>query len=61
MWQAEGAYGRRPSTTMVHLPDYTRLIEELPDTDICVGDSLRPEQLKVARKLNGSTRRLRCN
>ena len=42
---------RWPEMRVVHLPDYTRLVEELPDTDIFVGYSLRPEQLKVARKL----------
>jgi phosphoglycerate dehydrogenase-like enzyme len=37
--------------TVVHLPDYDRLPEELPDTDIFVGYSLRAKQLKDARKL----------
>lgn len=36
---------------VVHLPDYTRLAEELPDTDIFVGYSLRPQQLKDAKRL----------
>ena len=36
---------------VVHLPDYTRLPDELPETDIFVGYSLRPEQLKAAKKL----------
>ena len=36
---------------VVHLPDYDRLPEELPDTDIFVGYSLRAKQLKDARKL----------
>jgi phosphoglycerate dehydrogenase-like enzyme len=35
----------------VHLPDYDRLPEELPDTDIFVGYSLRAAQLKNAKKL----------
>jgi phosphoglycerate dehydrogenase-like enzyme len=42
---------RWPEMNVVHLPDYTRLPEELPDTDIFVGYSLRPEQLKAATKL----------
>ncbi len=42
---------RWPEMTVVHLPDYTRLPEELPDADIFVGYSLRPEQLKHAKKL----------
>ena len=36
---------------VVHLPDYDKLPEELPDTDIFVGYSLRAKQLKDARKL----------
>lgn len=48
---ADALRERWPELNVVHLPDYSRLIEELPDTDIFVGYSLRPEQLKVARKL----------
>jgi len=48
---AEAIRRRWPEMRVVHLPDYTRLAEELPDTDIFVGYSLRPEQLKVAAKL----------
>ena len=36
---------------MVHLPDYDKLPQELPDTDIFVGYSLRAKQLQDARKL----------
>ena len=36
---------------VVHLGDYSRLMEELPDTDIFVGWSLRPQQFAAARKL----------
>jgi len=36
---------------VVHLPDYDGLPEELPDTDIFVGYSLRAKQLKDAPKL----------
>jgi phosphoglycerate dehydrogenase-like enzyme len=42
---------RWPEMRVVHLPDYTRLAEELPDTDIFVGYSLRPPQLKDAKRL----------
>jgi phosphoglycerate dehydrogenase-like enzyme len=42
---------RWPQMRVVHLPEYTRLPEELPDTDIFVGYSLRPQQLRDARKL----------
>jgi len=48
---AEAIRRRWPEMRVVHLPDYARLAEELPDTDIFVGYSLRPEQLKVAHKL----------
>jgi len=42
---------RWPEMRVVHLPDYDRLPEELPDTDIFVGYSLRAEQLTHAKKL----------
>jgi phosphoglycerate dehydrogenase-like enzyme len=48
---ADAIRQRWPEMRVMHLPDYTRLAEELPDTDIFVGYSLRPEQLKVASKL----------
>jgi phosphoglycerate dehydrogenase-like enzyme len=48
---AEVICQRWPEMRVVHLPDYARLAEELPDTDIFVGYSLRPEQLKIAAKL----------
>ena len=42
---------RWPEMRVVHLPRYDRIAEELPDTDIFVGFSLRPEQFALARKL----------
>jgi hypothetical protein len=42
---------RWPTMKVVHLPEYKQLAEELPDTDIFVGYSLRPEQLVDARRL----------
>jgi D-2-hydroxyacid dehydrogenase (NADP+) len=42
---------RWPGMRVVQLPDYDKLPQELPDTDIFVGYSLRPQQLKDARKL----------
>src|SRR5713226_1806764 len=42
---------RWPEMRVVHLPDYDRLPQELPDTDIFVGYSLRPQQLPFAKKL----------
>src|SRR5208283_3140255 len=37
---------------VVHLTDYDGLMEELPDTNIFVGWSLRPQQFAAARMLN---------
>jgi phosphoglycerate dehydrogenase-like enzyme len=48
---AETLRRRWPEMRVVHLPDYERLPQELPDTDIFVGYSLRPQQLQEARKL----------
>jgi phosphoglycerate dehydrogenase-like enzyme len=48
---AEAIRRRWPEMRVVHLPDYTCLPEELPETDIFVGYSLRAEQLKDAKKL----------
>jgi D-2-hydroxyacid dehydrogenase (NADP+) len=42
---------RWPEMLVVHLPDYERLPQELPDTDIFVGALLRPEQIQHAGKL----------
>jgi len=48
---AEAIRKRWPEMRVVHLPNYDGLPEELPDTDIFVGYSLRAEQLKDGRKL----------
>jgi phosphoglycerate dehydrogenase-like enzyme len=48
---AEAIRKRWPEMRVLHLPNYDRLAEELPDTDIFVGYSLRLEQLKAANKL----------
>src|SRR6266478_2337133 len=48
---ADAIRRRWPEMRVIHLPDYDRLPEELPDTDILVGYSLRAKQLKDARKL----------
>src|SRR2546430_17426511 len=48
---AEGIRKRWPGMRVVHLPDYDQLPQELPDTDIFVGYSLRAKQLKDAKKL----------
>jgi len=48
---AEAIRKRWPEMRVLHLPNYDRLAEELPDTDIFVGYSLRAEQLKEGKKL----------
>jgi phosphoglycerate dehydrogenase-like enzyme len=48
---AEAIRQRWPEMKVVHLPNYDRLPEELPDADIFVGYSLRAKQLPQARKL----------
>jgi phosphoglycerate dehydrogenase-like enzyme len=48
---AEGIQKRWPAMRVLHLPDYDRLPQELPDTDIFVGYSLRAKQLADAKKL----------
>jgi len=48
---AETIRRRWPQMRVVHLRDYDRLAEELPDTGIFVGYSLRAKQLKDAKKL----------
>jgi phosphoglycerate dehydrogenase-like enzyme len=48
---AEAIRKRWPEMRVVHLPDYDALPQELPDTDIFIGYSLRAEQLKAAKKL----------
>jgi phosphoglycerate dehydrogenase-like enzyme len=42
---------RWPEMNVVHLPDYTRLPQELPDTDIFVGSTLRAAQFAEAKHL----------
>jgi len=42
---------RWPEMRVVHLPDYDQLPEELPDTDIFIGSSLRSEQFRFAKKI----------
>src|SRR5574341_620131 len=42
---------RWPEMRVVHLPTYDHIEDELPDTDILVGFSLRPHQFALARRL----------
>jgi len=40
-----------PQLNVVHLPDYSRVDAEIPDTDIAIAWSIKPEQICAARKL----------
>lgn len=48
---AESIVARYPEMRVLHLPNYETLPQELPDTTIFVGYSLRAEQLVHAREL----------
>jgi D-2-hydroxyacid dehydrogenase (NADP+) len=48
---AEAIRKRWPEMRVLHLKNYDELPGELPDTDIFVGYSLRPKQLRDAKKL----------
>src|SRR4029077_12475603 len=48
---AESIRARYPEMRVLHLPNYDALPQELPDTNIFVGYSLRAEQLIHAREL----------
>jgi D-2-hydroxyacid dehydrogenase (NADP+) len=48
---AESIRARYPEMRVLHMPNYDALPQELPDTTIFVGYSLRAEQLAQARKL----------
>jgi len=48
---AESIRARYPEMRVLHLPNYDPLPQELPDTNIFVGYSLRAEQLAHARAL----------
>jgi phosphoglycerate dehydrogenase-like enzyme len=50
-WLADAIRHRYPEMTVVHLPDYSRLDEEIKEADIFCGFSLRPEQVAAARRL----------
>ena len=48
---AESIRARYPQMRVLHLPNYDPLPQELPDTNIYAGYSLRPEQFVLAREL----------
>lgn len=56
LWNAPGWFAERlrtkfPSLDIVHLPDYKRVDAEIVDAEIAVTWSVRPEQIKSAKKL----------
>ena len=50
-WFAERLRHDFPNLNIVHLPDYQRLDAEIPDAEILLAWTIRPEQIKAARKL----------
>jgi phosphoglycerate dehydrogenase-like enzyme len=50
-WLSARLRERYPGMRVVHLEDYRRIDAELPDTNIFVGWSLRPQQFAAASKL----------
>ena len=51
VWFSERLRSDFPELTLVHLPDYQRLDAEIPDAEILIAWSIRPEQIKSAAKL----------
>jgi phosphoglycerate dehydrogenase-like enzyme len=50
-WFSERLQSDFPQLATVHLPDYTRLDEEITGAEVIVTWSLRPEQVAAAKKL----------
>ena len=50
-WFSERLKQEFPQIKVVHLPDYKGVDAEIPDTDIAITWSIRPEQVKAAKKL----------
>jgi phosphoglycerate dehydrogenase-like enzyme len=48
---ADSVRARWPEMRVVHLPHHDQLAAELPDADIFVGYMLRPEQFRLAKRL----------
>lgn len=51
IWFAQRVAGEFPQVQVVHLPDYSRVDAEIPDTDIAITWSVKPEQVKAAKNL----------
>jgi D-2-hydroxyacid dehydrogenase (NADP+) len=50
-WFAERLQAEFPQLNVVHLPDYKRVDAEISDAEIGIAWSIRPEQIKAAKKL----------
>ena len=50
-WFAERLQAEFPQFKVVHLPDYKRVDAEISDAEIGIAWSIRPEQIKAAKKL----------
>jgi D-2-hydroxyacid dehydrogenase (NADP+) len=50
-WFAERLQAEFPQLKVVHLPDYKRVDAEISDAEIGIAWSIRPEQIKAAKKL----------
>jgi phosphoglycerate dehydrogenase-like enzyme len=50
-WFPERLQQEFPQVNVVHLPDYKRVDAEIPDAEIAITWSVRPEQFKSAKKL----------
>ena len=50
-WFAERLGAEFPQVQVTHLPDYSRMDAEISDTEVVIAWSIRPEQVKAAKKL----------
>src|SRR6266404_3034740 len=51
LWFSDRLGQEFPQVKVVHLPDYTRVDEEILDAEIVIAWSIRPEQIAAAKKL----------
>lgn len=50
-WFSERLQAEFPQLNVMHLPDYKRVDAEIPDAEIAIAWSVRPEQITSAKKL----------
>src|SRR6202171_748387 len=50
-WFPERLQQEFPQVNVVHLPDYTRVDEEIVDAEVVIAWSIRPEQIAAAKRL----------